>query len=61
MKKPMLVDRPKMTLEIDMPVDVVDDLKLIAKEKDMSNVNALIRFYVGQGLRRDLKRKVRNR
>jgi hypothetical protein len=37
-----------------MPVDVMDDLQEISQAKEMSSVEALIQFYVGQGLRRDL-------
>ncbi len=56
MKKLMHVskDRPTMTVSLKMPVDVMDDLKAVSQAKEMSSVEALIQFYVGQGLRRDL-------
>lgn len=39
-----------------MPVDVVDDLKDVAPLLGFSGYQPLIRFYVGNGLRRDLER-----
>lgn len=39
-----------------MPEDVVEDLKRLAPRLGFSNVEALIRAYVGQGLRADLER-----
>jgi len=56
MKKLMHVskDRPTTTVSLKMPVDVMDDLQDVLQEKEMSSVEALIQFYVGQGLRRDL-------
>lgn len=47
-------DRPTTSITIRMPVDVIDDLKYVAPIKGMSGYQALIKFYVGQGLRRDL-------
>jgi hypothetical protein len=38
-----------------MPLDVVEDLKKVAPLKGMSGYQALIKFYVGQGLRQDLE------
>ncbi len=37
-----------------MPENVVNDLKRIAPELGFSGYQPLLRFYVGQGLRRDL-------
>ncbi len=37
-----------------MPEDVINDLKRIAPELGFSGYQPLLRFYVGQGLRRDL-------
>lgn len=39
-----------------MPVDVVDDLKLVAPKLGHSGYQPLIRAYVGRGLRADLER-----
>ncbi|MEW6111073.1 MAG: hypothetical protein AB1664_03005 [Thermodesulfobacteriota bacterium] len=38
-----------------MPLDVIEDLKKVAPLKGMSGYQALIKFYVGQGLRQDLE------
>jgi hypothetical protein len=48
-------DRKQMMVSLRMPVDVVDDLKRVAPLKGMSGYQALIKFYVGMGLRRDLE------
>ncbi|MCF8035002.1 MAG: hypothetical protein K9K66_17310 [Desulfarculaceae bacterium] len=37
-----------------MPQEVLRDLKRVARVKEMSGYQALIKFYVGQGLRKDL-------
>lgn len=47
-------DRPTTTISLKIPVDVLDDLETVSQAKEMSNVEALIHFYIGQGLRRDL-------
>jgi len=39
-----------------MPEDVIDDLKRVAPLLGVSGYQPLIRAYIGQGLRRDLKR-----
>jgi len=39
-----------------MPVDVVEDLKLVAPALGHSGYQPLIRAYVGRGLRADLER-----
>ncbi len=56
MKKSMHIskDRPMTTISLTLPVDVMDDLQDISEAKAMSSVEALIQFYVGQGLRRDI-------
>ena len=50
MKKPMHIskDRPTTTISLKVPVDVLDDLDTVSQAKEMSNVEALIQFYVGQ-------------
>ena len=47
------------TVTISMPVDVVDDLSRMAPTLGLSDHQALIRFYVGQGLRADISRRIR--
>jgi len=53
-------DRPTVTVSLTVPVDVLDDLETVAQVKEMSSVEALMQFYVGQGLRRDLADLRRN-
>jgi hypothetical protein len=48
-------DRPMTTISIRMPEDVIEDLKEIAPELGFAGYQALIRAYIGQGLRRDLE------
>ncbi|MDQ7781807.1 MAG: hypothetical protein RDU20_02945 [Desulfomonilaceae bacterium] len=51
----MKTERKKMMVSLRMPEDVVDDLKRIAPLKGMSGYQALIKYYVGMGLRRDIE------
>ncbi len=37
-----------------MPLDVKDDLERVSRSKGMSSLQALVKFYTGQGLRRDM-------
>jgi hypothetical protein len=45
--------RPAETVSIEIPKDTLESLKKEAASRDMS-YQALIKFYVGQGLRQDL-------
>lgn len=56
MKKLMIPtkDRPTTMISLRIPVDVVEKLKKIAPAKGMSGYQALIKYYVGKGLREDL-------
>jgi hypothetical protein len=56
MKKTMIPtkDRPTTMISLRIPVDVVEKLKRIAPAKGMSGYQALIKYYVGKGLREDL-------
>ena len=47
--------RETESVNISIPTDVIDSLKRIAAQKDMSE-EALLKFYIGQGLRQDLSR-----
>ncbi len=51
----MKTERKKMMVSLRMPQDVVENLKRIAPLKGMSGYQALIKYYVGMGLRRDLE------
>ena len=55
--KKRLQDRPMTSISIRMPEDVLDDLKEIAPGLGFSGYQALIRFYIGQSLRKDLARR----
>lgn len=47
--------RAKEPVTLDVPKDTLESLKKIAQSRDMS-VEALIKFYVGQGLRQDISK-----
>ncbi|MCI0494663.1 hypothetical protein L0Z72_06615 [candidate division KSB1 bacterium] len=47
--------RAAETVSIEIPKDALDSLKKVAAIRDMS-FHALLKFYVGQGLRQDLSR-----
>ena len=50
-----LTFRPRATekVSIGMPTDALNSLKQVAANRDMS-VQALLKFYIGQGLRQDI-------
>jgi hypothetical protein len=45
--------RPSESVSIKIPIDTLESLQSIAQSRDMS-LEALLRFYIGQGLRQDL-------
>ncbi|MEZ4869927.1 MAG: hypothetical protein R3C14_51850 [Caldilineaceae bacterium] len=45
--------RPSATVTLSMPKDTLASVEKVAAGRDMS-IEALIKFYVGQGLRQDL-------
>lgn len=45
--------RATETVSIEIPIDTLDSLKEVAVSRDMSP-EALLKFYIGQGLRQDL-------
>jgi hypothetical protein len=49
-------DRPMTMVSIRIPDDVIDDLKRVAPMLGFSGYQALIKAYIGQGLRVDLER-----
>lgn len=52
---PPLRFRPRATesVTLEIPADTLDALRRVATQRDMSDV-ALLKFYIGQGLRQDL-------
>lgn len=48
--------RTKRSVTFSMPVDTLEALSRIAENYEMS-VEALIRYYIGQGLRRDVAKQ----
>lgn len=55
-KKRLARNRPMISVTLRMPEDVVDDLKRIAPLRGFTGYQALMRAYVGAGLREDLDR-----
>jgi len=57
MKKKLTLheDRPAKHISIRIPEGVLVDLKRVAPLKGISGYQALIKFYIGQGLRKDLR------
>ena len=49
-------DRPMTMVSIRIPDDVIEDLKRVAPMLGFSGYQALIKAYVGQGLRADLEK-----
>jgi hypothetical protein len=49
-------DRPMTMISIRIPDDVIEDLKRVAPMLGFSGYQALIKAYIGQGLRADLER-----
>lgn len=47
--------RPTETVSLEIPKDTLESLKKVAARRDMS-YQALLKFYIGQGLRQDLAR-----
>ncbi len=57
MKKKLILhkDRPMTHISLRIPEDVLQNLKRVAPLKGMSGYQALMKFYIGQGLRKDLR------
>ena len=56
LKKRLVKDRPMTTISIRIPEDLIEDLKDLAPVLGFSGYQPLIRFYIGQGLRKDEER-----
>jgi len=52
----MRKDRPMTVISLRMPEDVIEELKEMAPALGYSGYQPLIRFYIGQGMRRDASR-----
>ena len=52
----MAKNRPMTTVTIQIPEDVIEDLKKVAPLLGFSGYQPLVRAYIGQGLRTDLER-----
>ena len=55
-KKRLAKDRPMISVTLRMPEDIVEDMKRVAPMKGFSGYQALMRAYVGAGLREDMER-----
>lgn len=56
LKKRLVRDRPMTSVTIRMPEDVIEDLKRLAPVLGFSGYQPLIRAYIGQGMRQDLRK-----
>ncbi len=55
LKKRLNPKRPMASVTLRMPADLIDDLKRIAPAKGFTGYQALIRAYVGEGIREDME------
>ena len=53
LKQRLVKNRPSTSITIRMPADVVESLKAIAPQKGFSGYQALLKFYISEGLRKD--------
>lgn len=56
LKKRLRKNRPMITINLQIPEDVCQDLKRVAPLWGYSDYPPLIRAYIGQGLREDLEK-----
>lgn len=56
LKRRLGKDRALITISLQIPEDVVEDLKRVAPGLGFSGHQPLMRAYIGQGLRADLQR-----
>lgn len=56
LKERLRKDRPATAVTIQLPDDVIGDLKRVALHLGFTDFQALLRAYVGQALRADLER-----
>ena len=55
LKKRLDKNRPMTSVTMRIPEDVIEDLKRVAPSLGLSGYQALIRAYIGQGLRIDIE------
>ncbi len=56
LEEPLVISpRPSETVSLRVPIDVLDALQVEAARRDMS-LEALLRLYIGTGLRQDASR-----
>jgi hypothetical protein len=48
--------RPSSNIKVRIPDDVIKDLESIATRLNFSSKEALIRLYIGQGMREEIKK-----
>ncbi len=60
LKQRLQQDRPSVTINLTIPVDILEDLETIAPKLGFSNYQALIRAYIGQGLQVDWEKLEEN-
>ena len=53
LKQRLVKDRPSTSITMRIPTDVVESLKTIAPQKGFSGYQALLKFYISEGLRKD--------
>lgn len=51
--------RPSTTVQLKVPTDTYENLERIAAARDIS-VDALMKLYIGQGLRQDLAQSIQS-
>lgn len=56
LKKRLNKNRPKITVTLQIPEDVIADLEKLTPLLGFSNYQSLMRAYIGQGMRADLER-----
>ena len=56
LKKRLDKNRPMTSITLRIPVDVVEDMKRVAPQLGFSGYQALLKAYVGQGLRKDMEK-----
>ena len=56
LKERLNKNRPKITVTLQIPEDVIADLEKLAPMLGFSNYQSLMRAYIGQGMREDLER-----
>lgn len=56
LKKRLNKNRPQITVTLQIPEDVIEDLEKLAPLLGFSNYQSLMRAYIGQGMRADLER-----